>query len=112
MVQGAAFFMPKQDGNYWLIPPDVYEPLDKEFGFDFDPCPYPKPEEFSGILADWGQMNWVNPPFHPIYDRLAKKDVGPTAFIRKAIAEQQKGKSSFIVVPTQSYINLLLGPTP
>lgn len=87
---------------YWLIPPEVYEPLDAEFGFDFDPCPCPRPENYNGLALPWGRMNWVNPPFH-------KEDgVGPTAFVRKAIAEARKGKASFLTLPTQSYVNLLL----
>jgi hypothetical protein len=45
---------------------------------------------------EWGTSNYVNPPFR-------KDDViggnGPTAFVRKAIAEQKKGKTSVIVLP-------------
>ena len=87
--------------KYWLTPPTLYTSLDNEFHFDFDPCPYPKPEEFNSLEIPWGKMNYVNPPFR-------KKDGGPTAFIRKAIKEQKKGNSSVIVVPTPSYVNLLL----
>src|SRR3546814_11981679 len=49
------------DGNgddgkhYWLTPPDLYAALDAEFHFDFDPCPYPKPEGFDGLTFEWGQ---------------------------------------------------------
>ena len=28
--------------KYWITPPDLYERLDAEFHFDFDPCPYPR----------------------------------------------------------------------
>ncbi len=90
--------------NYWLTPPDVYGPLNDEFQFDFDPCPYPKPENFNSLEIPWGSMNYVNPPFR-------KKDgggFGPTAFVRKAIAEKEAGRSSVILIPTQSYVNLLL----
>jgi hypothetical protein len=91
--------------RYWLTPPDIYAKLNDEFYFDYDPCPYPRPETFNGVAVSWGFMNYVNPPFR-------KKDsafgAGPTAFVRKAIAEQQEGKSSVIVIPTQSYVNMLL----
>lgn len=91
------------DSRFWLIPPEIYEPLDKEFQFDFDLCPYPFKED--GIEKEWGNINWVNPPFR-------KKDAinghGPTAFVRKAIEEQEKGKTSVLILPVQSYVNLLL----
>lgn len=50
-------------GEFWLTPPDLYEKLDKEFKFDFDPCPYPKPDGYNSILSPWGKSNYVNPPF-------------------------------------------------
>lgn len=54
-----------QDGkHYWLTPPELYTQLNAEFGpFDFDPCPYPVPDGFDGLTCEWGQRNYVNPPF-------------------------------------------------
>jgi len=86
--------------NYWLTPPDLYTLLDKEFKFNFDPCPYPK--TLNSLDLEWGTMNYVNPPFHKM------NGFGPTAFVRKAIEEAKKGRSSFLTLPTQSYVNLLL----
>lgn len=91
------------DSKYWLIPKEIYEPLDREFHFDFDPCPYPFVRD--GIEIDWGQMNWVNPPFR---SKDAINGHGPTAFVRKAIEESKKGRSSVIIAPVQSYVNMLL----
>lgn len=90
--------------KYWLTPPDIYSALNTEFNFTFDPCPYPKPSGFNGLLMDWGASNYVNPPFR----RKDGDGFGPTAFVHKAIEEQQKGHSSVIVIPVQSYVNLLL----
>jgi hypothetical protein len=87
----------------WLIPPPIYKRLDDEFHFDFDPCPYPYQRD--GIDIDWGNSNWVNPPFR---SKDAMNGHGPTAFVRKAIEENKKGKSSVLILPCQSYINLLL----
>jgi len=91
------------DSRFWLIPKDIYGPLNEEFNFDFDPCPYPYKQD--GITIDWGKSNWVNPPFR-------KKDShnghGPTAFVRKAIEEQKKGRTSVLILPVQSYVNMLL----
>ena len=33
---------------------------------------------------------------------------GPTAFVRKAIEEHKKGKTSVLILPVQSYVNMLL----
>lgn len=30
--------------HYWLMPPDLLKPLNDEFNFDFDPCPFPRPD--------------------------------------------------------------------
>lgn len=91
--------------SYWLTPPDIYNSLNEEFHFDFDPCPYPRPENFNGVAVPWGKMNYVNPPFRKSDGAFG---AGPTAFVRKAIAEQNLGRSSVIVIPTQSYVNMLL----
>ena len=91
--------------RYWLTPPELYKSLHKEFNFDFDPCPCPKPENYDSIELDWKNMNYVNPIFRR---KDSDHKYGPTAFARKAIAEQKKGRSSFLTLPTQSYVNLLL----
>ena len=91
--------------RYWLTPPDIYKKLDNEFHFDFDPCPYPRPEEFNGVAIPWGRSNYVNPPFRRSDGAFG---AGPTAFVRKAIEQQQEGKSSVLVIPTMSFINMLL----
>ena len=49
----------KQDGK---TPIDLYEKLDKEFHFDFDPCP--PNADFNGLEIDWKKSNFVNPPFN------------------------------------------------
>ena len=90
--------------RYWLIPPDLYNKLNNEFHFDFDPCPYPKPEGYNSLDISWGYTNYCNPPFR----RTDGNIHGPTAFVRKAIEEQKKGKTTVLLVPAQSYINLLL----
>ena len=93
--------------HYWLTPPDMLERLAAEFGpFDFDPCPYPKPDDFDGLTCEWGQRNYVNPPFGSIIHEGKKK--GPTAWARKAIAEFQKGKRVVLVYPIDKWVLMLL----
>jgi DNA N-6-adenine-methyltransferase (Dam) len=88
----------KSEGHcYWLTPPDLMKSLQDEFHFDFDACPYPRPDGFDGLTSEWGSSTYVNPPFS-----------GPTAWVRKAIAENQKGKQVVFVFPIHKWIHLLL----
>lgn len=87
----------KDGRHYWLTPPAMLESLQREFDFDFDPCPHPRPEGFDGLTAEWGSSNYVNPPFN-----------GPTAWVRKAIAENQKGKRVVFVFPIDKWVHLPL----
>ena len=42
------------DSKFWLIPKEIYRPLNEEFNFDFDPCPYPFVKD--GIEAEWEKL--------------------------------------------------------
>lgn len=90
--------------KYWITPPELYQSLDNEFHFDFDPCPYPREEEYNSLELPWGKMNYCNPPFRKTDGNIH----GPTAFVRKAIKEKENGNSTVLLIPVQSYINLLL----
>lgn len=92
--------------HYWLTPPDLMQELQAEFNFTFDPCPFPLPEGFDGLTCEWGDSNYVNPPFGSIIHEGKKK--GPTAWARKAIAEAQKGKKVVLVFPIDKWILMLL----
>lgn len=117
--------------HYWLTPPDLYAKLDAEFNFDFDPCPFPLPEGFDGLTCEWGTSNYVNPPFgsilkfkndecehelNPEKRRSMKcihcgesgKKLGPTAWIRKAIREWEKGKTVVMVYPVDKWVLLII----
>lgn len=100
----------KGNGNdgkhYWLTPPELMEQIRAEFGIDFDPCPFPKPEDFDGLTCEWGESSYVNPPFGSIIHQGKKK--GPTAWMRKAIEEMKKGKNVVIVYPIDKWILMLL----
>lgn len=98
--------------HYWLTPPKLMEKLQLEFDFDFDPCPHPKPDNFDGLTDDWGQSNYVNPPFGSIMhqgrqDKKPKKK-GPTAWVRKAIEENKKGKRVVLVYPVDKWVLMLI----
>lgn len=85
--------------HYWLMPPDLLSELDNEFHFDFDPCPFPRPEGFDGLEVDWGKSNWVNPPFTGMAKVPGKRKIGPMAWARKALAERDKGNTSVLIFP-------------
>ena len=103
----------QSDGkHYWLTPPELYKALDAEFRFDFDPCPYPLPAGFDGLTCEWGRRNYVNPPFGSILhqgpeDKKPKKK-GPTAWMRKAMHEQRKGKLSVVVHPLDKWVLMMM----
>ncbi len=93
--------------HYWLTPPALLAELSALHGpFDFDPCPCPLPEGFDGLTCEWGQCSYVNPPFGSILHEGKKK--GPTAWARKAIAEQKKGRKVVLVYPIDKWVLMLL----
>ena len=96
----------KDGKHYWLTPPELYSQLNEEFAFTFDPCPYPKPEDFDGLDAEWGESNYVNPPFGVVIHKGKKK--GATAWARKCIEESKKGKKVVMVYPIDKWVLMLL----
>lgn len=90
--------------RFWKTPPEIMKALQDEFKFTHDVCPFPKPDGFNSLAGPWGDINFVNPPFR----RGDGNGFGPTAFVRKAIEENKLGKKSVLIIPTQSYVNLLL----
>ena len=54
----------------WGTPEDLYNKLNKEFDFDFDPCPLNS--TFDGLKTSWGKRNFINPPYSNIVGFLEK----------------------------------------
>ena len=53
----------------WSTPKDVYDSLDREFKFDYDPCPL---GATGGLESTWGNRNFVNPPYSNIKEWVKK----------------------------------------
>ena len=82
----------------WQTPKYLYDKLDSEFHFDFDPCPYSEGEPlFDGLACEWKQKNFINPP----YSRGLKE-----AFVVKAIHEARKGKVCVLLLPVSTSTKL------
>jgi hypothetical protein len=97
----------KADGkHYWLTPPELMDRLQLEFDFNCDPCPFPKPEDYDGLDAEWGSRSYVNPPFGVVMHKGKKK--GATAWARKCIEEHRKGKTVVMVYPIDKWVLMLL----
>jgi len=85
--------MKNRDGlinsDHWATPKWLYDKLNAEFNFDFDPCPLHA--DFDGLKSNWGKRNFVNPP----YNRADKPK-----FIQKAYDEFLKGNLSVMLIPS------------
>lgn len=73
----------------WRTPRALYQGLDAEFSFDFDPCP-PNPK-FDGLKCEWGDASYVNPPFKTI-----------AQWVEKAYSEWKKGKTVVLLIPART----------
>lgn len=82
----------------WATPPYFYDELNKEFDFNFDPCPYQHDiEKWNGLEIEWKERNFINPP----YSRKLKD-----AFVKKAIEESKKGKLCVMLLPVSTSTKL------
>jgi len=77
----------KSDG--WITPLDLYNKLNKEFNFNFDPCPINN--TFNGLKIDWKSKNFVNPPYSQL-----------KLWIEKAYKEYEKGKLVVMLIPART----------
>lgn len=70
-------------------PSDLYQLLNEEFDFDFDPCPLKSTVD--GLSISWGKRNFVNPPY---------SDIRP--WIQKGFQEYLQGKLSVFLIPVRT----------
>ena len=83
-------------GNNWATPSALYDALNTEFNFDFDPCPLNEGEilpENDGLLIEWGERNFINPP----YSRKLKE-----AFVKRAVEYANAGRLCVMLLPVST----------
>lgn len=81
----------------WATPPYVYEKLDEEFNFTFDPTPFQHDMIWDGLKREWNTRNYLNPPYsNPLKEM----------FVRKAIEEGKKGKLVVALLPCSTSTKL------
>lgn len=77
----------------WRTPTTLYTSLDEEFGFTYDPCPMLEPGELrtDGLLSDWGEVTFCNPPYSEIKH-----------WVRKAYEQWQRGCTVVLLIPSRT----------
>lgn len=98
-VPGALHSSTKNGGSdEWITPPEVFDPLHAEFGFDFDACarvglervPVSITPEDDALAIPWhvvGSTAWCNPP----YTRVDR-------WVRKAYEESKRGVTTALLM--------------
>ena len=82
----------------WETPKELYNELNEEFDFNFDPCPINHDTtKWDGLQIEWKERNFINPP----YSRKLKE-----AFVKKAIEESNKGKLCVLLLPVSTSTKL------
>jgi site-specific DNA-methyltransferase (adenine-specific) len=82
----------------WQTPPELYNQLQEEFNFNFDPCPLNHDLQiWDGLKIEWKERNFINPP----YSRKLKD-----LFVKKAIEESKKGKLCVLLLPVSTSTKL------
>jgi hypothetical protein len=75
----------------WSTPIDLYESLNKEFNFNFDPCPLSENPRIDGLTIEWGESTFCNPPYSKLKD-----------WCKKAYEESLKGKNIVMLIPSRT----------
>lgn len=88
MINSAIF---SSENVHWQTPVWLYEELNREFHFTFDPCPL---HGKGGLDRSWGKRNFINPP----YGR--KGEV--IKWILKGVEEWRKGKLCVFLLPVRT----------
>jgi site-specific DNA-methyltransferase (adenine-specific) len=76
----------------WSTPKDLLDKLENEFGEFYDPCPITwKPGDPDGLKLEWGDRNFVNPPYSQWQE-----------WVKKGYEEYLKGKLVVFLLPART----------
>lgn len=78
----------------WATPEWLYSELNKEFCFDFDPCPlYGADSGIDGLTVAWGKSTFCNPPYGRsigLWTAKAKREA------------RENGKTVVLLIPSRT----------
>ena len=74
----------------------LYNQLNEEFHFNFDPCPLNPIPEYDGLNIRWGTRCYINPP----YGKAIK------SWLEKALSEIESGKTELAVFLLPAYTDV------
>ena len=92
------------DSTIWGTPPEIFEPINKEFGFTLDVCAIAEntkcekyfTPEMDGLKQSWeNEICWCNPPYGNAVPKWCKK----------AIAEAENGATTVLLIPCKTNTN-------
>lgn len=78
------------DRQDWRTPEALYDLLNAEFHFDFDPCPN-NPASDGLALESWGNVNFVNPPYRQV-----------ARWVAKAYEQSKQGRTVVLLVAART----------
>jgi hypothetical protein len=78
---------------HWATPKWLYDELDKEFNFDFDPCPIGSLNDPTNLFWNWKKKNYINPP----YGKEISKWI-----IRSAYEARERGNLCVMLLPSRT----------
>lgn len=76
--------------QHWSTPVGLYVALNREFSFNYDPCPLNPTTD--GLIVPWGSRSYCNPPYG--------REIGK--WLAKAYEENQKGKLVVCLIPSRT----------
>lgn len=95
----------------WATPKAVYAALDREFRFDFDPCPLDGcTDGLAPLYSDWsGKRVFCNPPYGPGVSEWLKRGMEATCAVFLIPARTDTKWFHELVLPKATEIRFLRG---